>query len=98
MQDHTPPAARHQSTATRTQERFAVSSNITLLTRFDVAESLSQCVRTVDDAIASGELEYVKIGRSVRIRPIALERFIEARITRGNPHCKARRKATAAAM
>ncbi len=54
-------------------------------------------VRTIDDAIARGDLEHVKIGRSVRIRPISLERFIEARTTRCNPRRKARRKAVSAA-
>lgn len=50
-----------------------------LLTRQDVAHHLSSCLRTVDEAIASGQIEIVKIGRSVRIRPSALERFIDFR-------------------
>lgn len=56
-----------------------------LLTRQDVALALSTCLRSVDEAIASGDLEIVAIGRSVRIRPSALESFIEARVTRRNP-------------
>ena len=62
-----------------------VSSATSLLTRQEVARSLSTCLRTVDDAIASGALEIVRIGRSVRIRPSALEEFIEVRVTRCNP-------------
>jgi len=46
---------------------------------------LATCVRTIDEAIATGDIEIVRIGRSVRIRPIAIERFIEARTTRCNP-------------
>lgn len=57
-----------------------------LLTRQDVALALATCLRTVDEAIASGDLEIVAIGRSVRIRPSALEAYIEARSTRRNPH------------
>jgi excisionase family DNA binding protein len=56
-----------------------------LLTRQDAALALSTCLRTVDEAIASGDIEIVRIGRSVRIRPSALELFIEARTTRRNP-------------
>lgn len=51
-----------------------------LLTRQDVATALTTSLRTVDEAIASGDLEIVKIGRSVRVRASALEAFIEARI------------------
>lgn len=55
-----------------------------LLTRQDVAKALTNCLRSVDEAIASGELEIVAIGRSVRIRPSALEAYIEAHSTRRN--------------
>ena len=64
-----------------------------LLTREDTAAALSICLRAVDERIACGDLEVVTIGRSVRIRPCALELFIEARATRRAPHL-ARRKAT----
>jgi excisionase family DNA binding protein len=53
-----------------------------LLTREEAAEALSQSVRTLDYLIASGELPAVRIGRSVRIRPSAIEYFIEARESR----------------
>jgi excisionase family DNA binding protein len=56
-----------------------------LLLRQDAANIMSQCLRTIDEFIASGDLEIVRIGRSVRIRPSALEAFIEARATRRNP-------------
>ncbi len=46
---------------------------------------MSKCLRSIDEAIASGDLEIVVIGRSVRIRPSALEAYIEARSTRRNP-------------
>jgi excisionase family DNA binding protein len=67
------------------------SSFTSLLTRQDVARSLSTCLRTIDEAIASGDIEIVRIGRSVRIRPSALEEFIEARITRRNPRRQAQK-------
>jgi excisionase family DNA binding protein len=53
-----------------------------LLTRQETADSLRQSVRKVDMLIESGELPAVRIGRSVRIRPSAIEYFIEARETR----------------
>jgi len=85
MSPHTSRQSRPQSNAT--------SVTASLLTRFDAADRLASCVRTIDEAIATGELEIVRIGRSVRIRPIALERFIEARTTRCNPR-RASHKAT----
>lgn len=53
-----------------------------LLTRQDTALFLTMSMRAVDEAIATGALEIVSIGRSVRIRPAALEAFIEARVSR----------------
>lgn len=53
-----------------------------LLKREEAAECLNQSVRMVDMLIASGELAAVRIGRSVRIRPSAIEYFIEARESR----------------
>jgi excisionase family DNA binding protein len=53
-----------------------------LLTRREAAECLRQSVRMVDMLIASGELPAVRIGRSVRIRPSAIEYFISARESR----------------
>lgn len=57
-------------------------ANATLLTRREAAECLRQSVRMVDMLIASGELPAVRIGRSVRIRPSAIEYFISARESR----------------
>ncbi len=59
-----------------------VIANSPLLTRQESAERLRQSVRTVDKLIESGELPVVRIGRSIRIRPSAIEYFIEARESR----------------
>jgi excisionase family DNA binding protein len=59
-----------------------------LLTRHEAAEALHQSLRTIDENIANGSLRVVRIGRSVRIRPEALEEFIDARETRSNPRKK----------
>jgi excisionase family DNA binding protein len=59
-----------------------------LLTRHEAAEALNQSLRTIDENIANGSLRIVRIGRSVRIRPEALEEFIDARETRINPRKK----------
>ncbi len=85
MHQHTRPLDKSQATASGLLDRFAVSVPSALLTRQDVASRLATCLRTVDEAIAKGDLEVIKIGRSVRIRPSALELFIEARATRLNP-------------
>lgn len=53
-----------------------------LLTRQESAARLSQSVRTIDNLIASGDLPVVRIGRSIRIRPSAIDYFIEARESR----------------
>ena len=55
-----------------------------LLKREEAAEVLSQSVRKLDLEIACGNLKVVRIGRSVRIRPEALDQYIEARETRIN--------------
>lgn len=85
MHAPTRPLTKTQSTANCLHDRFANSALTALLTRQDVASNLATCLRTVDEAIAKGDLEVIKIGRSVRIRPSALELFIEARATRVNP-------------
>lgn len=56
-----------------------------LLTRPQAADILATCLRTLDAAIASGDIEVIRIGRSIRIRPSAIELFIEARATRCKP-------------
>jgi len=55
-----------------------------LLTRKEGANSLSTCLRKFDALIASGDIAVVRIGKSVRIRPSAIEYFIEARESRVN--------------
>jgi excisionase family DNA binding protein len=90
---HTSRQSIPQATESPTQDRFALSTSIALLTRQDTALALATCLRTVDEFIASGDLEIVRIGRSVRIRPSALEAFIEARTTRRNPRRAAHKAA-----
>ena len=55
-----------------------------LLTRPEAAEALSLSVRMIDELVKSGDLPVVRIGRSCRFRPSALEYFIEARESRGS--------------
>jgi excisionase family DNA binding protein len=91
---------RANSTPPSNPQLNPTTAAASLLTRQDAALALSSCLRTVDEAIASGDIEIVRIGRSVRIRPGALELFIEARTTRRNPrrssHRVAKKAATAA--
>ncbi len=56
-----------------------------LLTRSEAASQLGVSLRTIDVLIASGDLQFVKIGRCVRFRPSAFEFFVEAHETRTNP-------------
>jgi excisionase family DNA binding protein len=56
-----------------------------LLTRIEAAEALNLSPRTIDGLLASGDLPAVRVGRSVRIRPSAIDYFIESRETRKNP-------------
>ena len=60
-----------------------------LLNRPEAKAILGVSLRTVDELISSGDLPVVRLGRSVRIRPSAIEYLIEARETRAN-HRKAR--------
>ncbi len=48
-----------------------------LLTAAEVAEMLSVSLRSVRRLIKDGKLPIVHVGRSVRIRPEALEAFID---------------------
>ena len=50
-----------------------------LLTIQDVAEFLQVSTRTVRRLIDTGELAAVRIGRSVRVRPEALQALIESK-------------------
>ena len=58
-------------------------ANKQLLTRQEAAESLSVSIRKLDMLIASGDLPAVRMGKAVRVRPSAIEYFIEARESRG---------------
>ena len=49
-----------------------------LYDRVEAAARLAISIRTMDDLIARRAIEFVKIGRSVRLRPQALVSFIEA--------------------
>jgi excisionase family DNA binding protein len=49
-----------------------------LLTRHEAAHCLALSLRTIDDLVKRGDLKAVKIGRSIRIRPTAIESFLEA--------------------
>ena len=49
-----------------------------LLTRHEAAHILSLSLRTIDELVKRGDLSAVKIGRSIRIRPTAIENFLEA--------------------
>ena len=55
------------------------TSRAPLLTAAEVAEQLNVSLRSVRRMIADGRLPFVRIGRSVRIRPEALEAMIEAK-------------------
>ena len=55
-----------------------------LMTRKEAAEALSISLRKLEGLIKSGDIPVVKIGAATRVRPSALEYFIEARETRGN--------------
>lgn len=54
-----------------------MSTNTQLLTPAEAAEHLAIGRTTVYALMASGEIPTVKIGRSRRIRPEALDAFIE---------------------
>ena len=62
-----------------------------LMTRSEAAEALALSVRMIDELVKSGDLPTVRIGRSVRFRPCALEFFVEARESRMNPRRKGAR-------
>lgn len=50
-----------------------------LMTVEEAAKRLSLCRRMVEYSIQKGELEAVRFGRAVRIRPAALEAFIQSK-------------------
>jgi excisionase family DNA binding protein len=67
-------------------------ANSQLLKRIEAAEALAISPRKLDMLVASGDIQTVRIGRSVRFRPSALEYFVEARESRMNPRKKGGRK------
>jgi excisionase family DNA binding protein len=66
---------------------YTMKTTTQLVTRHEAAAALGISVRTMDDLISKGEVPVVRVGRSVRIRPSALDYFVEARET----HAKRRR-------
>lgn len=56
-----------------------------LITRETAAKTLGVGLRTIDRFIQSGDIPFVKLGRSVRINPSELSRFCDARVTRIDP-------------
>ena len=74
----------------------------TWMTRAQVAKQTGMSIRSVDQWIADGELDVVKIGRSVRITPEALadlqwRRTRRAADNQGSSRRRARRRAEGAA-
>lgn len=63
-----------------------------LLDRQTAASLLGVSLRTIDNLISSGDLAAVHIGRAVRLRPSAIDYFIEANETRANPRTAQRAK------
>lgn len=56
-----------------------------LITREDAAKTLGVGLRTIDRFLQKGEIPFVKMGRSVRIRRAELDRFTSAREIRIDP-------------
>jgi len=56
-----------------------------LLNRNQAAEFLGIGLRSLDELTANGSLKCIRIGRSVRVRPAALNEFVEANETRVAP-------------
>ncbi len=54
-----------------------------LLNAQEVAAALNMGLSTVYQLLERGELPSIRIGRSVRIRPEDLEKFIESKAQRG---------------
>lgn len=67
---------------------FMVTSKLqesALLTRKETAAHLKIALRSLDVFVKSGELSVVRLGKTVRIRPGALDEFITARDLRTRP-------------
>lgn len=61
------------------------TANAPLLNRKEAGIILGVSLRTVDELVSTGDIPVVRLGRSVRIRPSAIDYLIEARETRNNP-------------
>lgn len=57
----------------------AAKPPLPLLTVEDVAKFIGSSTKTVRRLIETGDLPHVRIGRLVRIHPMDLERFVQAR-------------------
>jgi excisionase family DNA binding protein len=64
-----------------------------LLSRKEAGTILHVSLRTVDEFISTGDIPVVRLGRSVRIRPSAIDYLIEARETRTKPRRTVRKPA-----
>lgn len=60
-----------------------------LYSRPEAAAKLAISLRSLDEQVALGNIPVVRIGRSVRFRPFALDFLIEANETRLNPKRRA---------
>jgi excisionase family DNA binding protein len=67
------------------QSRVMALLHAPLLNRREAGTLLGVSLRTVDELISTGDIPVVRLGRSVRIRPSALDYLIEARESRVNP-------------
>jgi excisionase family DNA binding protein len=63
-----------------------------LLTVLDVADAFGITERTIREYVKEGALEAVRVGRLIRIRRSAFERFLRARSTRRKWRLKNRYK------
>ena len=79
----TQAASSQQTQAASTREKLLALGHhsVTLLNRPEAATVLGVGIRTLDQLIADGDISVVRIGKSVRIRPAALDYFCEARET-----------------
>jgi excisionase family DNA binding protein len=64
------------------KEVFSTETSVSLLTAQDIAKSLQISEAMAYLLMQRGQIRTVKIGRSVRVRPIDLELFIQASLAR----------------
>lgn len=81
-----PTTAPDPATTSASPRKFDLPDSVErLLTTEEAAFALGVSVRSFARYIASGDIEIVKLTKTVRIRPGALNRFIEARAVHLNP-------------